>query len=30
MTLTGGGVAYDVLVDWLTGRIEIAEAKEEF
>ena len=30
VTLTGGGVAYDVLVDWLTGRIEIAEAKEEF
>ncbi len=30
VTLTGGGVAYDVLVDWLTGRIEIAEAEEEF
>ena len=30
VTLTGGGVAYDVLVDWLTGRIEIAEAVEEF
>ncbi len=30
VTLTGGGVAYDVLVDWLTGRVEIAVAKEEF
>ncbi len=30
VTLRGGGVAYDVLVDWLTGRIDIVEAKEEF
>lgn len=28
VTFAGGGAAYDVLVDWLTGRIRIIEKRE--
>ena len=28
VTLAGGGAAYEVLVDWLTGRIRIIEKRE--
>ena len=28
ITFSGGGAAYDVLVDWLTGRIHIMEKRE--
>ncbi len=28
VTFAGGGAAYDVLVDWLTGRVRIVEKRE--